>query len=459
MAIFNNPQSRQLYQMTWPMLIGMLAIASNQLIDSAFIGQLGSQPLAVVGFSMPIYQVIIGIQVGLGIATTSLISRALGAQQEHYAQQLGCLIIITGFLLMTLLCLLLWHIQQPIAINLGADKSLLPLLRAYWMPWLLSCWLGAMLYFGFSILRARGDTRLPATALVFSSLMNIALDPLFIFVFDLGLAGAAWATVSAFTGGCLIIYKPIIKRQLIRLPSTINMIVTALRRLFSFMTPALLSQFIPPLSALLATALVATFGNEAVATWGLGNRIEFFSIILVLSLTMSMPAMIGCLMGENNLTGIDQLIRIAIRFIILSQVIIALITALLSVAISSALTTDATIAQQFNQYLLLVPISYSGLGISMLLVSACCAMGMPGLALIMSALRLLVCYLPLLWLGAESGGLIGLFIGAAAGNFCAGYMSWLVYQNHLKHLHAQQQSHSGYQSMLNIQRCPEGSEV
>lgn len=58
------------------------AIMSSQLIDSAFIGQLGAQPLAVVGFSIPIYQLIIGIQVGLGIATTASISNAIGANKN-----------------------------------------------------------------------------------------------------------------------------------------------------------------------------------------------------------------------------------------------------------------------------------------------------------------------------------------------------------------------------------------
>lgn len=62
---------------------------SFQLIDSAFIGQLGVLPLAAQGFTLPIQMIIIGLQVGLGIATTAVISTALGAQQTRYAQQLG----------------------------------------------------------------------------------------------------------------------------------------------------------------------------------------------------------------------------------------------------------------------------------------------------------------------------------------------------------------------------------
>ena len=112
---------QQLFHMTLPMLIGMLAVSSCQLVDSAFIGQLGAQPLAVVGFSIPIYQLIIGIQVGLGIATTAIVSTALGANKNTYAKQLGALIIVTGFILISILCLILWLAQEVIVVNLGGD--------------------------------------------------------------------------------------------------------------------------------------------------------------------------------------------------------------------------------------------------------------------------------------------------------------------------------------------------
>ncbi|WP_255376054.1 MATE family efflux transporter, partial [Oleiphilus sp. HI0080] len=68
--------------MTWPMLIGIISLMSFQLVDSVFIARLGVAPLAVVGFTIPIYQLFIGIQVGIGIATTALISQLLGANKE-----------------------------------------------------------------------------------------------------------------------------------------------------------------------------------------------------------------------------------------------------------------------------------------------------------------------------------------------------------------------------------------
>lgn len=86
--------AKQLFNMTLPMVLGVLSLMSFQLVDSAFIGQLGVLPLAAQGFTLPMQMVIIGIQVGLGIATTAIISRALGANDESYAKQLGGLILV-----------------------------------------------------------------------------------------------------------------------------------------------------------------------------------------------------------------------------------------------------------------------------------------------------------------------------------------------------------------------------
>ncbi|MUH71244.1 hypothetical protein GNP35_01280 [Psychrosphaera haliotis] len=121
MYFYKTPQFLTLYRQTMPLLVGLLAIMGSQLIDSAFVGQLGAQPLAVLGYSIPIYQVVIGIQVGLGIAATASISNALGSSNRAYAKSLGSIILLIGTIVITLLCIGLWLFQEPIAIGLGAE--------------------------------------------------------------------------------------------------------------------------------------------------------------------------------------------------------------------------------------------------------------------------------------------------------------------------------------------------
>lgn len=205
--------SKQLFQMTWPMMFGVLSLMSFQLVDSAFIGQLGILPLAAQGFTMPLQMVIIGLQVGLGIATTAVIARVLGAQQPQKAKQLGGLVIILGAVMVFTMCLVIWFSRGPILSLLGAQADVFPVIDSYWPVWLASCWTGAMIYFAYSVCRANGDTKLPGLMMVITSILNMILDPIFIFHFDLGLNGAAWATILSFSIGFCIILPSIFKRH------------------------------------------------------------------------------------------------------------------------------------------------------------------------------------------------------------------------------------------------------
>lgn len=85
-----------LWRQTWPMAIGVLALLGFQLVDSAFVARLGTVPLAAQSFTFPLSFLIIGIQVGMGIAIAALISRALGADEHASARRLSSLVLIAG---------------------------------------------------------------------------------------------------------------------------------------------------------------------------------------------------------------------------------------------------------------------------------------------------------------------------------------------------------------------------
>lgn len=443
----NKSVLTQLYQKTWPMLIGMLAIMSCQLVDSAFIGQLGAKPLAVVGFSIPVYQLIIGIQVGLGIATTTVISTALGAKKRQYAGLLARLVIAIGLVIISSLCLLLWYSKIYIVDFLGASQSLYPLVVGYWLPWLLSCWLGALLYFGYSLFRAYGETLLPGKVMVLTSIINLVLDPLFIFTFDMGIAGAAWATVVSFIIGCSVIFTSVFLRGFFKTNAITVEAFKGIKVITAFMVPAMLSQFLPPFSAMIATTMIAIYGDAIVAAWGLASRLEFFSIIVVLSLTMAMPPIIGKLRGSKEFDKIHHLVKASVVIVISWQLFLALVLAFSSTPVSTLLTTDIQVANTLVDYLWLVPFTYGAMGVCMLTVSVFSAIGMPSVALGISILRLIGCYLPCLWIGSTYFGLTGLFIGAALGNLLSGAISWQIY---VKYFYKLKQSNKSKNSPLGV---------
>lgn len=423
--------ARQLLQMTWPMLFGVLSLMSFQLVDSAFIGQLGVLPLAAQGFTLPIQMVIIGIQVGLGIATTAIISRALGASQFHYAKQLGGLVVTMGGIGIALLSIALYLVRAPILHLLGAPESLLSIIDSYWIWWLISAWTGAMLYFLYSLCRANGNTMLPGIMMIITSLLNLVLDPLFIFTFDLGIEGAAIATIVSFGLGLMLIAPRVITRHWMLFDWQELNVKRSLTSIGHIMGPAMMSQLLPPVSSMLATKLLASFGTTAVAAWALGSRFEFFAIVSVLALTMSMPPMVGRLLGAGQLNDIRQLVKMACRFILLFQLVIASITFILASPLASLMTSDNNVAEILNWHLMIVPISLGCLGMCMLLVSVSNALGQSYIGLLISMLRLFAFFLPCLWLGAYWGGIKGLFVGALVGNTFAGLAAWYIYRHAL----------------------------
>ncbi|MGF1776052.1 MATE family efflux transporter [Vibrio nomapromontoriensis] len=420
--------------MTLPMVLGVLSLMSFQLVDSAFIGQLGVLPLAAQGFTLPMQMVIIGIQVGLGIATTAIISRALGADNQRYAQQLGGLILLFGSLGVSAIGILIWLLRYPILAILSAPESVYPVIDSYWPFWLLSSWVGAVLYFYYSVCRSNGNTVLPGMMMMVTSLVNLALDPLFIFTFDMGINGAAIATIVAFGVGILVVAPKVMRKQWATFDWSDLNIVTSLKSIWSIMAPAMVSQLLPPLSSMLATKLLATFGTAAVAAWAVGSRYEFFAIVTVLALTMSMPPMVGKLLGRKNLQDIKKLVNIAVIYILAFQFLVAIATFIFAQPLAQLMTSEDNVYRVLHYHLLLVPFSLGPLGVCMLMVSISNALGKAKTALTISTLRLFAFFLPCLWIGSQLGGIQGLFYGAFVGNILAGLSAWLTYSYSVKQL-------------------------
>ncbi|WP_373181800.1 MATE family efflux transporter [Halomonas campaniensis] len=412
------------------MAIGVLALLGFQLVDSAFIARLGTTPLAAQSFTFPLSFLIIGIQVGLGIAIAALISRALGAGQEARARRLGSLVLLAGTGTIALLALLLWGVQEPVFRRLGADAASLALIRTYWAPQLLAAWLGAALYFGYSLFRAHGDTWLPGKMMVVTSLVNLVLDPLLIFgVGDwegLGLPGAAWATAIAFSCGLLVLGRRLRETDWLSWQGLGREARASARPFVGIAGPAMVSQLMPPLAAMLAISVVATLGEASVAAWGLASRLETLSLMVVLAMTMSLPPWLGRCYGAGDWDQVHRLMRLALRVVVVWQLGLGLVMAAAAPWVGLALSGNVEVRDDLALLIRFLLPSYAALGVCMLVVSAGNALGWPLRAMLMSGARLFLFYLPCLGLGAWLGGLAGLAVGAAVGNLLAGLAAWQV---------------------------------
>ncbi|WP_244613183.1 MATE family efflux transporter [Modicisalibacter radicis] len=414
------------------MALGVLSLLGFQLVDSAFIARLGTAPLAAQSFTFPLSFLIIGVQVGLGIAIAALISRALGAEERSRARRLGSLVLLGGGAVIALLALALLIVQEPLFRLLGARAELLPLIRSYWAPQLLAAWLGAALYFGYSLFRAHGDTRLPGKLMVITSLLNLVLDPLLIFGVGgwpgLGLPGAAWATTLAFGAGLVILGRRLGRTDWLASEGLVAEAGRSVGPFTAIAGPAMISQLMPPLAAMLATAIVASLGETSVAAWGMASRLETVSLMVVLALTMSLPPWLGRCYGAGDWQQIRRLTTLAFKVAVCWQLALGCALALLAPWVASVLSGNPEVRGELSLLIRGLLPSYALLGLCMLVVSASNALGWPLRAMLLSCARLFVCYLPCLWLGTQWGGIAGTALGAASGNVLAGGLAYLSFR-------------------------------
>ena len=306
---------RQLWQQTWPMALGVMSLLGFYLVDSIFVARLGTASLAAQSFTFPLSFLVIGVQVGIGIAIAALISRAIGAGQQDQANRLGALVLTGGGLLLGVLLLLLWLLQTPAFSLIGASEAIRELIRPYWAIQVLAMWVGGVLYFGYSLFRAHGNTRFPGLMMVLTSLLNLILDPLLIFgVGDwegFGLPGAALASLLAFSIGMIILVLALRGQGWVQRHGMLLQMRVSAWPFAQIAGPAMISQLMPPLAAMLATALVARAGDQAVAAWGMASRLESFSIVLVLGMTMALPPWLGRCYGGNDWDTVRRLMPVS----------------------------------------------------------------------------------------------------------------------------------------------------
>lgn len=433
---------RQLFSQTWPMAIGVLSLLGFQLVDAAFVARLGTAPLAAQSFTFPITFLTIGIQVGLGIAIAALISRALGAGEPARARRLGSLVVFGGSTALGVLAIILWFAHDLIFAKLGASLDTRALITPYWAYQVVANWLAALLYFGYTLFRAHNNTRLPGLLMVLTSLINLVLDPLMIFGVGpwagFGLPGAAIATICAFAVGMVLLVWQLKGRDWLAMT---GLVAEARRSTGPFAViagPAMLSQLMPPLAAIVATRLIASLGDQAVAAWGLQSRLETMSLMMVLGLTMSLPPWLGHCYGANNWPRIRALMYVAAQAVIVWQLIFGIAMALAAPWVASGLSGNPSVQAGLTELIRFMLPSYALLGICMLVVSASNALGWPLRAMLVSFARLFVCYLPCVALGVWFASMTTIALGALAGNILAGVMAWATFRASLARVPAAQ---------------------
>ena len=195
-----------LFKFSLPGIIGMVVSALYNFVDTIFVGQgVGSLAIAALTIVFPIQIVMLAIGLMVGVGGASIISRALGKNDHELAAKAGGNAFVLNILINSLLMIPAFIFSDKILIFFGASKDVLPYARDY-----LSIILFGFIFFSFSlaanhIIRADGRPRAAVYPMIVGAVLNIILDPIFIFVFKMGVKGAALATILSQFASCVYI--------------------------------------------------------------------------------------------------------------------------------------------------------------------------------------------------------------------------------------------------------------
>lgn len=420
-SLINDPIAPTIRRMTIPMIFGMITLMSFNLVDTFFVSLLGSEPLAALGFTFPVTFTVISLAIGLGIGTSAVIAKALGAGKHDEAQADGMVALIISALLVFVLSQIGYASSDFLFGLLGAGENTLPLINDYMTFWFFGSVFLVSPMIGNSVLRASGDTKTPSIVMGAAGLGNAILDPIFIFglgpIPELGIKGAAIASIIAWTCACVYIIGLLLKRKLIatQMPDDTSFFQIATKML-RIGIPAAGANMLTPMAMAVLTAIVANYGYAAVAAFGVGSRIESIASLVVLALSMTLPPFVSQNFGANKIDRVMQAYKQTLKFVMGWQLLIYLLLVVSAGVISDVFSEEESVAEIIKLFIWILPLGYGLQGIIILTNSSFNALHRPSNALILSVIRLFVFYVPLAWIGSEMYDVAGLFVGGLIGN-------------------------------------------
>ena len=431
--LLEDPVAITLKRMTIPMIYGMVLLMTFNLVDTFFVSLLGTQPLAAISFTFPVTFTVLSLTIGLGIGTSAVIAKFLGKKDTRSAKNAATAAMYLAAIIVACLSFVGYLITDPLFTLLGAQPSLLPLIHQYMDIWYIGsvCLIGPMI--GNAVLRASGDTKTPSIIMGSAGLINAILDPIFIFGFGpvpaMGIQGAAIATLITWLFGLgFVLYILTKKHDLIHTSMVpLKELLSSCRDILKIGLPAAGANMLTPIAAAIMTAIVATYGESAVAAFGVGSRLESIACLIVLALSMTLPPFISQNFGAGQLHRVEEAYKVAIKFILVWQILIYILLAVGAHWIASIFAKEAEVADLIKLFIWILPLGYGLQGIIILTNSSFNALHKPMIALGLSVVRLFVCYLPLAYLGSLIYGLAGLFAGALLGNILMAMISYRLF--------------------------------
>ncbi|MDP2402157.1 MAG: MATE family efflux transporter, partial [Actinomycetota bacterium] len=397
-------------------------------VDTFFIGQLGTEQLAAMGFTIAVVMAASSINMGLGVGTTAVVSKVIGRGDYDAARRLTMDAVFLGIAVSLVLVVAGLLTVDPLFRAMGATDRVLEYVKQYMVIWYIGLPLIVMPQIGNSGIRATGDTKTPAKIMIIAMLCNAVLDPLFMFGIgpfpELGIAGAAAATVTTYAIALALSARALAQRGLFSLERRpFSDTLASWRTIMGIGVPAAVTQLIAPISTGVVTAVVAGYGVAAVAGFGVASRLEMFVFMFVMAMGAALVPFVGQNWGAGHKERVKAAVRVGVTYAMAWGVVAWLIALAFGAPIAAVFNSDPAVVRVVTGYLTIVFPSLTLLGALLVVSQSFNALHRPMRSMALSVLRMFVLYVPLAYAGSALFGLAGVWWAAFTANIIAGVVA------------------------------------
>ncbi|MEJ6397899.1 MATE family efflux transporter [Yoonia sp. 208BN28-4] len=411
--------------MSAPMSLGILAVLSVGLVDAFFLGKIGGNALAAVGYIYPVTAAVTSLSIGLSAGANAMISQALGAGDDDDAAARNAIQALSfGVLMAALASLTLYVLHQPLFSIMGASDEVLTEIAAFMPWWCLSFPFAVTTMLINALFRAHGSSAVSAGFMVSEAVINIGLTPLFIFgwafVPGFETAGAAMATFTAraLIAGCSLTYAfhtGIISTCGAPFKNASNTV----KGLLNVGAPAAISNAINPAGMALVTAAVATVGEAAVGGFGAATRIQSLALVPMFALSSGIGPVVGQNWGAEKYDRAAAAMKWAFVFCLGYGLAVGAVMFVFAEQLATLVASGGDATEFGATYLRVVGWSIFGYGFVVTANAAMNARSKAVWSMGLSLGRIFVVYLPAAWIGVTVLDYLGITYAAVLANVLA----------------------------------------
>ena len=419
--------SSHIIKMALTNMVSLSVFFSTDLINIYFISLLNNTDLvAAIGYASAILFFTTSLSIAMVIAVTAIIAKSIGQGKALQAKKIAS----TSFLLTLILSLVITFVAflniHALLTFMGAEGPSLEAASHYLSLTIFSFPMTALAMQVIAILRVLGKANVAMFCTLVAGILNAFLDPLFLFYFQWGIKGVAYATILAKMSMLMIACFYLLHKYTFIAKISCKEMYTNIKKLTHVAIPASLTQLTTPISHLYITYEIAKFGAASIAAWTVISRL----IPVVFVLLFAMPGAIGPIISQNlgaqKLNRIKNTLNYSLNFIIKYVFVFALALSLLQenlVSLFNATSETATIIRFFCQY---VAISFIFVAMNLVAMSFLNNIGQPRMATFINMMKILFGTVPFVTIGAYYFGVKGILIGQALGNLVFGLIAVVV---------------------------------